>query len=158
MSSLINTTENGAVIRIDAVIIGAGFAGLYALKKMRDELGLTALAFDKAGGVGGTWYWNRYPGALSDSESHVYCYSWDKDLLQEWDFKTKYVPQSEVLRYLESVAQRHDLLKDIRLNTGITAAAFDEAQQRWIVLFGQISDRRRRSAFRDEPPQDRRDG
>jgi cyclohexanone monooxygenase len=133
MSSLINTTENGAVIRIDAVIIGAGFAGLYALKKMRDELGLTALAFDKAGGVGGTWYWNRYPGALSDSESHVYCYSWDKDLLQEWDFKTKYVPQSEVLRYLESVAQRHDLLKDIRLNTGITAAAFDEAQQRWIV-------------------------
>lgn len=120
-------------LRLDAIVVGAGFGGIYALKKLRDELGLNVLAFDKAGGVGGTWYWNRYPGALSDSETHVYCYSWDKELWQNWDFKSKYVPQKEVLRYLEHVVQRHDLAKDIRLNTGIASAHFDDTAKDWIV-------------------------
>lgn len=118
---------------LDAVVIGAGFGGLYALKKLRDELGLKVLAFDKAGGVGGTWWWNRYPGALSDTEAHLYCYSWDKELLQSWEHKSKYVPQPEILRYLEHVAERHDLLKDIRLDTGIASAVFDEASNRWLI-------------------------
>lgn len=118
---------------LDVVIIGTGFSGLYALKKVRDDLGLAALAFDKAGGIGGTWHWNRYPGALSDSESHVYCYSWDKDLLQEWDHKSKYVTQPEILRYLETVVERHDLMRDIRLNTGVISAVFDEPSGRWLV-------------------------
>lgn len=118
---------------LDVAIIGTGFSGLYALKKVRDELGLTALAFDKASGIGGTWHWNRYPGALSDSESHVYCYSWDKQLLHEWDHHSKYITQPEILRYLETVAERHDLNRDIRLNTGVTSAIFDEACGRWLV-------------------------
>jgi cyclohexanone monooxygenase len=119
--------------QLDGLVIGAGFGGLHMLKKLRDDLGLTVLAFDKAGGVGGTWWWNRYPGALSDTEAHLYCYSWDKDLLQEWEHKTKYVPQPEILKYLEHVAQRHDLYRSIKLNTGVTAAHFDEDSQRWNV-------------------------
>ena len=118
---------------LDAIVVGAGFAGLYALKKLRDDLGLKVLVFDTASGVGGTWHWNRYPGALSDSETHFYCYSWDPDLLQEWDIKTRYVTQPEILKYLEHVAERYNLYPDIRLRTGVTAAAFDDATDRWLV-------------------------
>jgi len=122
-----------SLIELDAVVVGAGFGGLYALKKLRDDLGLNVLAFDKAGGVGGTWYWNRYPGALSDSESHVYCYSWDKELYRQWNFKSTYVQQPDVLEYLETVAERHDLKKDIRFETGISSAVFDDASKRWVI-------------------------
>lgn len=118
---------------LDAVVIGAGFGGIYALKKLRDDLGLKVLAFDKAGGVGGSWWWNRYPGALYDTESHLYCYSWDKELLQTWEYKTKYAPQLEILKYLEHIAERHDLLKDVRFNAGIASAEFDEESARWKV-------------------------
>lgn len=129
-----HATGNPATeIRLDAIVVGAGFGGIYALKKLRDELGLKVLAFDKAGGVGGTWYWNRYPGALSDSEAHVYCYSWDKELWKNWDFKSKYVPQNEVLRYLEHVVERHDLSRNIRLNTGIVSAHFDDGAKDWVI-------------------------
>jgi cation diffusion facilitator CzcD-associated flavoprotein CzcO len=124
---------NEPVVSLDAVIIGAGFGGLYAIKKLRDDLGLDVLAFDTAGGIGGTWYWNRYPGALSDSESHVYAFSWDEELLQEWDLKRRFIPQPEILRYLEHVAERHDLNRSIRLNTRIVEAAFDESAGRWMV-------------------------
>lgn len=124
---------SGSLIELDAVVVGAGFGGLYALKKLRDDLGLNVLAFDKAGGVGGTWYWNRYPGALSDSESHVYCYSWDKELYRQWPFKSTYVQQPDVLEYLEAVAERHDLKKDIRFGTGIVSAVFDDANKRWTI-------------------------
>jgi cation diffusion facilitator CzcD-associated flavoprotein CzcO len=120
-------------ITIDAAVIGAGFGGLYALKKLRDDLGLNVLAFDKAGGVGGTWYWNKYPGALSDSESHLYCYSWDDDLLQERSIKRVFVPQPEILQYLEHVAERYNLLPSIRLNTGVVSAVFDDATNRWTI-------------------------
>ena len=93
----------------DAIVIGAGFGGLYMLHKLRDELGLSVRAFDKAGGVGGTWYWNRYPGALSDTETYLYRYSFDEELLQSWEWDTRYVNQPDILRYLEHVAERYDL-------------------------------------------------
>ena len=117
----------------DAIIIGAGFGGIYMLKKLRDELGLKARVFDKAGGVGGTWYWNRYPGALSDTESFAYCYSWDKQLLQEWEITTRYLGQPQILKYLEHVVARHDLAREIQLNTGSTAAVYNESSARWEV-------------------------
>ncbi|MCI4676464.1 flavin-containing monooxygenase [Candidatus Mycolicibacterium alkanivorans] len=117
----------------DAIVIGAGFGGMYALKKLRDEHGLNVRLFDKAGGVGGTWYWNRYPGALSDTESFVYCYSCDKDLLKEWDFNTRYVTQPQILSYLEHVADRWKLRPDIQLNTGVVAAHFHENDNLWHV-------------------------
>jgi cation diffusion facilitator CzcD-associated flavoprotein CzcO len=119
------------MIELDAAVIGAGFAGIYALKKLRDELKLSVKAFDKASGVGGTWYWNRYPGAMSDTESHIYCYSWDDELKQTWNHKSRYINQPEILQYLEHVAERHDLYKDINLNTAIASATFDDATQRW---------------------------
>ncbi|PTQ74352.1 NAD(P)/FAD-dependent oxidoreductase [Pseudomonas sp. GV071] len=121
------------VINYDAIIIGAGFGGIYMLKKLRDELGLNVRAFDKAGGVGGTWFWNRYPGALSDSETFVYCFSWDRELCQEWDITTRYVDQPQILSYLNHAVDRHDLRKDIQLETAITSAVFDEETSRWAV-------------------------
>jgi cation diffusion facilitator CzcD-associated flavoprotein CzcO len=121
------------IINYDAIIIGAGFGGIYMLKKLRDELGLKVRAFDKAGGVGGTWFWNRYPGALSDSETFVYCFSWDRELCQEWDIATRYVDQPQILSYLNHAVDRHDLRKDIQLETAITSAVFDEETSRWSV-------------------------
>jgi cation diffusion facilitator CzcD-associated flavoprotein CzcO len=121
------------IIHYDAIVIGAGFGGIYMLKKLRDELGLKVRAFDKAGGVGGTWYWNRYPGALSDSESFVYCFSWDRELCQEWDITTRYLTQPQILSYLNHAVDRHDLRRDIQLETGITSAVFDEQSSRWLV-------------------------
>ena len=121
------------VINYDAIVIGAGFGGIYMLKKLRDELGLKVRAFDKAGGIGGTWFWNRYPGALSDSESFVYCFSWDRELCQEWDITTRYLTQPQILSYLNHAVDRHDLRRDIQLETGITAAVFDEQSSRWLV-------------------------
>ena len=120
--------------QLDAVIIGAGFGGLYMLRKLRDELGLNVRGYDRAGDVGGTWYWNRYPGALSDTETYLYCYSFDKELLQEQQWDTRYINQPRILAYLERVADRFDLRKDIQFNTTITTASFDEASGRWEVL------------------------
>ena len=117
----------------DAVIIGTGFGGLYALKKLRDELKLKVKTFDKADDVGGTWFWNKYPGALSDTETHLYCYSWDKELLQDLEIKTKYVQGPDTLKYLQKVAAKHDLKKDIQFNTGIEAAHFDDENNLWHV-------------------------
>jgi cyclohexanone monooxygenase len=118
---------------LDAVVIGAGFGGIYMLKKLRDDLGLRVRAFDKAGGVGGTWHWNRYPGAKSDTETFVYQYSFDRELLQEWQWKTRYVDQPDILAYLEAVVDRHDLRKDIQLDTGVDGLAFDEDAGVWTV-------------------------
>jgi len=115
----------------DAVVIGAGFGGIYMLHKLRNELGLKTQAFEKGGGVGGTWYFNRYPGAKSDTEGFVYRYSFDKDLLQEWDWKTRYLDQPDVEKYLNHVVDRFDLRRDIRLDTEVTSAAFDEKSNVW---------------------------
>jgi cation diffusion facilitator CzcD-associated flavoprotein CzcO len=121
----------------DAIVIGVGFGGLYALHKLRNEQGLKVQAFDKAGDVGGTWYWNRYPGALSDSETQVYCYSFDKELLQDWDFDTSYVNQPKILSYLNHVTDRFDLRRSITFNTGIAGAHFDESRNLWVVRTDQ---------------------
>jgi cyclohexanone monooxygenase len=117
---------------LDAVVVGAGFAGIYALHKLRTQ-GLRTRAFDRAGGIGGTWYWNRYPGAKSDTESFVYRYSFDPELLQEWKWSTRYLEQREILDYLEHVVDRYQLRGDIQLNTGIESAVFDEDSQLWRV-------------------------
>jgi len=120
----------------DAIVIGAGFGGLYALKKLRDDLGLKVRVYDKAGGVGGTWYWNRYPGAMSDTEAFVYQFSFDKDMLQECDWKNRYWNQPDILAYLQGVVERHDLGKDIQLNTAIESLVFDDASNNWTITTG----------------------
>jgi cation diffusion facilitator CzcD-associated flavoprotein CzcO len=118
---------------VDAVVIGAGFAGLYALYKLREELGLEVQVFEMGDGVGGTWYWNRYPGSRCDSESFFYCFSFDRDLAQEWEWTGKYPEQPEIERYLNHVTDRFDLRRDIALSTRVTAAQYDDASNTWLV-------------------------
>src|ERR1700750_2437332 len=107
---------------LDALVIGAGFAGLYQLICLRDRLGLSVKVLEAGGGVGGTWYWNRYPGARCDSESHVYWYTFSPDLMREWEWSERYPGQPEIMRYLNHVADRFDLKRDILFNTRVTAA------------------------------------
>jgi cyclohexanone monooxygenase len=133
MTTIDQTDSPVAITDYDAIVIGAGFGGIYMLHKLRNELRLKARAFDKAGGVGGTWYWNQYPGATSDTEGFVYRYSFDKDLLQDWDWNTRYLTQDHILEYLNHVVDRFDLRRDIQLNTGIEAAQFDEDRDVWTV-------------------------
>jgi cyclohexanone monooxygenase len=116
----------------DVVIVGAGFAGLYMLHRARG-LGLTARVYEAGAGIGGTWYWNRYPGARCDVESMDYSYSFSDGLQQEWRWTERYASQPEILRYIEHVADRFDLRRDIQLETRVTAATFDEATHRWTV-------------------------
>jgi cyclohexanone monooxygenase len=123
----------GTVEQIDAVILGAGFSGLCMLHKLRNDRGLNARIYDKAGGVGGTWYWNRYPGARSDTESFVYSYSFDPKLYDEWEWSDRYPKQPEILSYLEHVADRYDLRRSIVFNTAVTAAHFNEDTNRWDI-------------------------
>ena len=121
------------VLALDVVVLGAGFAGLAMLHKLQNELGLKARVIDKADGVGGTWYWNRYPGARSDTESWVYCYSFDPQLYRDWKWSERYPRQPEILSYLEHVADRFDLGKNLILSTTVTKAHFNEATNRWDV-------------------------
>jgi cation diffusion facilitator CzcD-associated flavoprotein CzcO len=118
---------------VDVVVVGAGFAGMYMLHKARG-LGLTAVVFEAGDGVGGTWYWNRYPGARCDVESMEYSYGFDEDLQQEWEWTERYAPQPEILEYANHVADRFDLRRDIRFETKVTAATFDEATTTWRVV------------------------
>jgi cyclohexanone monooxygenase len=118
--------------RIDVVVVGAGFAGLYLLYKLRG-LGLAVKVFEQGGDVGGTWYWNRYPGARCDVESMQYSFSFDDKLQQEWNWIERYAPQPEILRYAGHVADRYDLRRDIQFNTTVKAAVFDERANRWTV-------------------------
>ncbi len=118
---------------LDMVIVGAGFSGLYMLHKARG-LGLRARVFEAGTGVGGTWYWNRYPGARVDIESHEYSYSFSPELEDEWQWSERYAAQPELLRYLNYVADRFDLRRNIDLNTRVTSAVFDEAASRWTVM------------------------
>jgi cyclohexanone monooxygenase len=117
---------------VDAVIVGAGFAGLYMLHRLRG-LGLSARVFEAGGGIGGTWYWNRYPGARCDVESMDYSYSFCDELQQEWRWTERYASQPEILRYVEHIADRFDLRRDIQLETRVTAARFDERASRWQI-------------------------
>jgi cyclohexanone monooxygenase len=120
------------VRQLDAVVVGAGFAGLYMLHRLRG-LGLSAQVYEAGDGVGGTWYWNRYPGARCDVESMDYSYSFSDELQQEWKWSERYSAQPEILRYINHVAERLDLRRDIQLSTRVTAAVFDEATSRWAV-------------------------
>jgi cyclohexanone monooxygenase len=120
----------------DAVIVGAGFSGLYMLHRLRG-LGLTARVFEAGDGVGGTWYWNRYPGARVDIESQEYSYSFSPELEEEWEWSERYAAQPELLRYLNHVADRFDLRPDIQLSTRVTSAVFDEAANRWTIATDQ---------------------
>ncbi len=125
-------TTDDAAGQFDAIIIGAGIAGLYQLYRLR-EAGLSVRVFETGSGVGGTWYWNRYPGARFDSESYSYGYSFSDELLQEWDWSEHFAGQPETERYLNHVADKFDLRGDIRFNTRVVAATYDEAANRWWV-------------------------
>ncbi len=117
----------------DAIIIGAGFSGLYQLHQLRDELGLKVLVLEAGEGVGGTWYWNRYPGARCDSESYTYCYSFSDELHEEWQWTERYPEHGEIRRYLNRVADKFGLRPDIRFGTRVAGARYDEAANRWAV-------------------------
>jgi cation diffusion facilitator CzcD-associated flavoprotein CzcO len=117
---------------VDAVVVGAGLSGLYMLHRLRKQ-GLTVQVYEIGDGVGGTWYWNRYPGARVDVKSMDYSFSFDGDLEQEWEWTEKYPPQEELRRYINHVADRLDLRRDIQLETRVTEAVFDEEAARWHV-------------------------
>jgi len=125
------TVESNA--DFDAVIIGAGFSGMYMLHSLRDKLDLNVTLFEAGNGVGGTWYWNRYPGARCDSDSYIYCYTFDKNLLQEWNWSERYPEQDEILRYLEHCAERFDLKPDIQFGKRVVATTFDDQTTLWTV-------------------------
>jgi cation diffusion facilitator CzcD-associated flavoprotein CzcO len=118
--------------RFDAIIIGAGVGGLYAIYRLR-KLGLKVRGFEAAGGVGGTWYWNRYPGCRCDVESMEYSYSFSDELQQEWHWPERYGTQPEILKYINHVADRFDLRRDIEFNTRVKKAAFDSKTSTWTV-------------------------
>jgi cation diffusion facilitator CzcD-associated flavoprotein CzcO len=127
-----STAQIDDVYQFDVIVIGAGVTGLYALYRLR-ELGLSVRVLDEASGVGGTWYWNRYPGCRFDSESYSYAYSFSEELLQDWDWKEHYSAQPETERYLNFVADKFDLRRDIRFSTRVSSAVYDEADNRWLV-------------------------
>ena len=118
---------------VDVVVIGAGFAGLYAVHRIRNVMGLTVQAYEAGSGVGGTWFWNRYPGARCDSESFYYCYSFDDELAQEWEWSGRYPEQPEIERYLNHVADRFDLRRSFEFETRVEAATFDDASDTWEI-------------------------
>jgi cation diffusion facilitator CzcD-associated flavoprotein CzcO len=120
-------------MHLDAVIVGAGFAGLYQLHCLRDRLGLTARVLEAGGDLGGTWYWNRYPGARCDSESHVYRYFFSRELSAEWQSSERYPGASEIRAYLDYVARKLDLRRDIQFGTRVVAARYDEGANRWTI-------------------------
>src|SRR6195952_5683290 len=122
--------EVGAVF--EAVGVGAGFAGMYMLHRLRG-LGFTARVYEAGGGVGGTWYWNRYPGACYDVESMQYSFSFSEELDQQWNWSEKYAPQPEILAYANHVADRFDLRRHIQFDTRVTSASFDETAKCWHV-------------------------
>ncbi|MFZ2157320.1 MAG: NAD(P)/FAD-dependent oxidoreductase, partial [Bradyrhizobium sp.] len=120
-------------MHFDALVIGAGFAGLYQLLCLRDRLGLDAKLFEAGADLGGTWYWNRYPGARCDSESHAYRYFFSRELSDEWESTERYPGPPEIRAYLDRVARKFDLRRDIRFGVRVTAACFDESANRWQV-------------------------
>src|SRR5829696_9004249 len=126
------STPSSESARFDAIIVGAGVGGLYAIYRLR-KLGLKVRAFEAAGGVGGTWYWNRYPGCRCDVESMEYSYSFSDELQQEWHWPERYGTQPEILRYINHVADRFDLRRDIEFNTRVKEATFDSRTSTWTV-------------------------
>ncbi|KAK1059653.1 hypothetical protein LTR12_002062 [Friedmanniomyces endolithicus] len=128
----VNGYHSSQTMDIDALVVGAGFGGIYQLKKFLD-MGLSAKAIDTAGDVGGTWFWNQYPGAMSDTEAYLYRYSWDVEDLQSYPWDKHYVYQAEVLKYLKHVVERHDLRRHMVFNTTLTDATWDDDARVWAV-------------------------
>jgi cation diffusion facilitator CzcD-associated flavoprotein CzcO len=133
-NALQQTTATGTepIEHFDAIVIGAGVSGLYQLYRLR-QLGLSVRCYEDGGGVGGTWYWNRYPGCRFDSESETYGYSFSEELLQEWDWKEHYSGQPENERYLNYVADKFDLRRAIQFNSRVSSAVYDEHANRWEI-------------------------
>src|SRR5664279_2228424 len=127
-----NAAKIPAAESYDVVIVGAGFAGMYMLHRLRGR-GLSVRVYEQGGDVGGTWYWNRYPGARCDVESMQYSYSFSEDLQQDWDWSERYAPQPEILKYANHVADRFKLRSDIQFSTRVVTAAFDARANRWSV-------------------------
>ena len=132
MSALPSKNSPVAAATYDVVVVGAGFAGMYMLHKLRGQ-GFSARVYEQGGDVGGTWYWNRYPGARCDVESMQYSYSFSEELQQEWNWSERYAPQPEILKYANHVADRFGLRSDIQLNTRVDRAEFDEGSNTWSV-------------------------
>ena len=131
-----SSVTSGADVALDVVVVGAGFGGIYALYRLR-SMGLKVRVFEAGGGVGGTWYWNRYPGARCDVESVQYSYEFSDALQQEWDWSEKYATQPEIMRYANHVVDRFDLRRDIQFNTRVNAAHYNEQTDRWLVETSQ---------------------
>ena len=126
------STNSGTTQQVDVAVVGAGFAGLYLLHRLR-KAGFSAVVIEEAGDVGGTWYWNRYPGARCDIQTMDYSYTFDPELDREWTWSEKYATQPEILRYFGFVADRYDLRRDIRFGTRVKAANWDDASERWLL-------------------------
>jgi len=143
-AAMAQPVESSQAANFDAVIVGAGFSGLYMLHCLR-KLGLSVRVYEQGGGVGGTWYWNRYPGARCDSESVYYMFSdhMSEEILGEWNWSERYAAQPEILRYLEFVTDRMDLRRDIQTNAKVTSAVYDAARNRWDI---RLADGSRSSA------------
>ncbi|HWH96924.1 MAG TPA: NAD(P)/FAD-dependent oxidoreductase, partial [Pseudolysinimonas sp.] len=124
------TTDGGGTV--DAVVIGAGFAGIHLVHRLRQE-GFTTRAFESGGDVGGTWYWNRYPGARCDVESLHYCYFFDENLVRDWQWTERFATQPEILRYLNWVVDRLDVRSAFTFDTRVAGASYDEKSATWLV-------------------------
>ena len=125
-------SNSDAILDFDAIVIGAGVAGLYQLYKLRN-IGMRVRVFEAGTGVGGTWYWNRYPGARFDSESYSYGYSFSQELLDEWDWSEHFASQPEILRYLQHVADKFDLVKDIQFSSEVQSAIYSDHTRSWEI-------------------------
>jgi len=121
-----------ATAHVDALIVGAGFSGIYMLKRCR-ELGISARVIEAAADVGGTWYWNRYPGARCDVESLTYSYSFSDDLQREWSWTERYARQPEILKYVARVVEKFDLRREMQFDTRVIVVAFDSTTNRWAI-------------------------
>ena len=121
-----------AAEEFDAIVVGAGFSGIYMVHRLR-EMGLTVRAFEAAEGVGGTWFWNRYPGARCDCISMEYAYTFSPELIDEWEWTERYPAQPEILRYLNFAADRLDVKKHFRFRTRVDSARFDDHTDRWTI-------------------------
>src|ERR1700743_2071883 len=135
MSILESTSGRGDIAgyeTYDVVVVGAGFGGMYLLHRLRGQ-GFSVRVYEQGGNVGGTWYWNRYPGARCDVESMQYSYSFSEELQQRWEWSEVFAGQPEILRYANFVADELDLKRDMRFQTRVTSAVFDQATGRWAV-------------------------
>src|SRR6476661_4628881 len=131
--------RNADEVDVDVLVVGAGITGIYQLYRAL-EMGFSAQLLEAGGGVGGTWYWNRYPGARFDSESYTYGYLFSKELFDEWEWQEHFAEQPETERYLNHVVDRFDLRRHMRFGAPVTSAAWDEASATWLVTAGDGSE------------------